>query len=63
MVDLLGGVIQGTAEVLRFQIRVVSQDLFAAQARGIEVQHIPYADAHPPNAGLPAALLRVVGDA
>lgn len=45
------------------QIREVGQDLLAAQARGIELQHIPHANAHPPNAGLPAALLRVVGDA
>ena len=63
MVDLLGGVIQGRAEVFRFQIREIGQELLAAQARCIELQYIPDPDAHPSNAGLPAALLRVVGDA
>jgi hypothetical protein len=63
MVDLPSCVIQCRAEVLRLQIRLVGQDLLAAQAIGLELQHIPHADAHAANAGLPAALLRVGGDA
>ena len=53
MVDFLGGVIQGRAEVFRFNIWKVGQDLLATQARCIELQHIPYAVRIPRMQGFP----------
>ena len=43
-------------------IRIVRQDLRAAQASGIELKDVSDTDAHPTNARLTAALLRVGGD-
>jgi len=63
MVQLATGVLQAGLDVLRFQIRQLGQHLLGSQPIGQKVKDINQADAHPANAGAPATLLRVNGDA
>ena len=62
MVDLPRRVGQGGFQVIRFQIREVSQDLLAALPGGIELKDVLHADPHAADARPAAALVGVVGD-
>lgn len=62
VVELFGGVLQGGADVLFLQIRVVLQDLGMTGASGQQVEDIRDPDAHATDAGAPAALMGVDGD-
>jgi len=63
MVQLATGVLQAGLDVFRLQIRQLGQHLFGSQPIGQKVKDIDHTDAHPANAGAPATLFRVNGDA
>ena len=54
--------LQISLEVLRLQIREISQDSGAALTSGIKFKDVLRADSHPSDAGLATALLWVMGD-
>jgi hypothetical protein len=59
----MSGIAQGRLQIFRLKIRKLAEDLIRCEASGIEIKHIADADPHPSDAGLAAALGRVVGDA
>ncbi len=63
VVEITRGVGEAGADVFRFQVRIVRKDLLGGGAAGEHVEDVFDADTHATNAGAPAALLRINGDA
>lgn len=53
---------QNSIQILVLKIGIVGQDLRVAQASGIELEDVGYADPHAMDAGLPPALKWIGGD-
>ena len=61
MVDLLGGVLQTGANVFRFQVGEVAQDVSFAGPASEHFKHVLDTDTHSPDARSAAALFRIEG--
>lgn len=62
VIGLGGGVFQTGGDVLRLEVGVVFEDLRLGNFCGEQVEDFLHPDAHPANAGAPAALVRIEGD-
>ena len=62
MIQFLRGVFEARANVIRFEIRIVFENLRLGHPGGQEVEHVLDANAHPTNARPPAALVGIEGD-
>ena len=62
MIEPARGKVQGGAQIFRFEIGHLVEDLFGRQAGGEEVQDVSHPNPHAANARTTATLLRIDGD-
>ena len=63
MIQFAGVIGESSLQIFGLKIRKLGKDLIGAEAVRVKVEHIAHADPHSSDAGLAAALCRVVGDA
>ena len=63
MVGFGRGISEAGGNIFGFEVRVVFQDFLGAHSGRQQVEHVLYANAHPPNAGAAAALVEAKSDA
>ena len=59
MIQLAGGIVQGSFQILCFEIRHFFQDLLGSEPGRKEIENINHANTHAANARSTAALLRI----
>ena len=63
MIQFAGGIGESSLQIFGLKVRQLGKDLIGAEAGRVKVEHIAHPDPHASDAGLAAALCRVVSDA